>query len=580
MTVPAASTPDVPTSADPLGGPGWVRTIEVPDRRLDALIGESVTRWPRAPALNFYGRRWTYEEFWREAGAFAAALYDDGVRPGDRVALYLPNSPAYPIAYHGVLRLGATVVQISPLYLGQDLRRLLQDARPKAVVTLEILHPNLAAVAAEAPVELAYVARTRSFYPIPRRWFVNAVLRRAGRSTAWPTGPGVRAWESAVRHAGTVPAAGGDPATEVAVLQYTGGTTGRPKAAMLTHRNVVANALQSEARFRRGDGEHDIVLVSVPLFHVYGMTVAMNYPLLAGSELVLQPRPEMDEALRLIRRFRPTQFPGVPAFYAALLNLPHRRPRDLTSFAVCVSGSAPLPPTLAAAFDREARGTLIEGYGLTEASPVTHCNPPRGVRRIGTIGLPLPNTEHRLRDPATGTIVSGPGAVGELCVKGPQVMLGYYHAEGETAAVLRDGWLRTGDLASIDADGYVTILDRLKDVINVGGMKVYPREVEEVLLQHRAVADAAAVGVPDATHGEVVKAFVVRRAGATVDEAALIQFVRERIAHYKAPRSIEFRDQLPRSVIQKVLRRDLRMERRDPPVDVAPPGAGAGSRRA
>jgi long-chain acyl-CoA synthetase len=300
------------------------------------------------------------------------------------------------------------------------------------------------------------------------------------------------------------------------------------------------------------------VLVAVPLFHVYGMTVAMNYPLLFGSELLLQPRPEMGEALRLIARFRPTQFPGVPAFYQALLAHPRRSRYDLRSIDICISGSAPLPRQLALDFERATGGRLVEGYGLTEASPVTHVNPPRGEQRAGTIGLPLPNTEQRLRDPETGAIVSTPGASGELCVRGPQVMLGYYHADDETADVVRDGWLRTGDIATIDVDGYATIVDRLKDVIIVGGLNVYPREVEEVLHQHPAVAEAAAVGVPDAAHGEVVKAFVVAKPGMKVTDAELIAFVKERIAHYKAPRSVEFRDQLPRSGIQKVLRRELR----------------------
>ena len=545
-------------ASDRLGGPGWVRAIEVPDRRLSELVADTVTRHGDRPALNFYGRRWTYADFWREAGAFAAALRADGVGPGDRVALYLPNTPVYPIAYHGILRLGATVVQVPPVYLGQDLTRLLQDARPQALVTLEILYPNLAAVARDVAVERVYVARLRDHYPVPRRWFVNLVVRRSGRSTRWPPGPSIRAWTAAVRAAGEVPVPHTDPAREVAVLQYTGGTTGRPKAAMLTHRNLVANALQCMARFRREDGERDVVLVAVPLFHVYGMTVAMNYPLLAGAELVLQPRPEMGEALQLIARYRATQFPGVPAFYQAILAHPRRARFDLSSIQICVSGSAPLPRQLAVDFERATGGKLVEGYGLTEASPVTHVNPPRGEQRVGTIGLPLPNTEQRLRDTESGAILTDPDVAGELCVKGPQVMLGYYHAEGETAAVLSDGWLRTGDVATIDADGFATIVDRVKDLIIVGGLKVYPREVEEVLYQHPAVAEAAAVGVPDAVHGEVVKAFVVRKPGTAATDAELIGFVKERIAHYKAPRSVEFRDQLPRSGVQKVLRRELR----------------------
>ncbi|MCI4336713.1 MAG: long-chain fatty acid--CoA ligase [Thermoplasmata archaeon] len=542
----------------PLGGAAWVTRVEVPNRRLPDLVEDSVRRWPDRPALNHYGVRWSYAKFWKEAGAFAAALREAGFRAGDRLALYLPNTPVFPIAYYGALRLGVTVVQVSPLYLGQDLTRLLLDSRPKGVVTLEILYPQLAAVATEAPVELVYVARTRDAYPIPRRWFVNAVLHRAGRSTRWPTDACVRPWSDAVRTSGEIPAIASDPATEVAVLQYTGGTTGRPKAAMLTHRNLVANALQCEARFRREGDHRDVVLVSVPLFHVYGMTVAMNYPLIDGAELVLQPRPDMAEALKLIARYRPTQFPGVPAFYSGILQQPKLDRYDIRSIQICVSGSAPLPREVADRFERVTGGNLVEGYGLSEASPVTHVNPPLGERRAGTIGLPLPNTEQRLLNIDNGELVVAPGVPGELCVRGPQVMLGYYHAEAETALVLHDGWLRTGDIATLDGDGYATIVDRLKDLVNVGGMKVYPREVEEVLFQHPSVAEAAAIGVPDPAHGEVIKAFVVLHAGKPATEAELIAFVRQRIAHYKAPRSIEFRTSLPRSGVQKVLRRELR----------------------
>ena len=550
-----------PPSARPWLGhypAGIPADVDVPDRRLPDLVADVVRRTPDRTALVYYGARWSYRRFWDEAAGLARAFAADGLNRGDRLALYLPNCPAYPIAYFAALRRGLTVAQVSPLYLGQDLVRLLRDAEPKGLVTLEILYPNLAKVDAEVDVPVRYVARLRELYPALKRPFVNSVLRRRGLPTAVPIGPRIRRWRPSVRTPGTLVEATGDPRTEVAVLQYTGGTTGKPKAAMLSHRNLVANALQCAAWFKREADGHERVLAAVPFFHVYGMTVALNYPLIAGATIVMQTRPDTDEALHLIARHRPTQFPGVPSMYQAINHHPNLARYDIRSIKVCVSGSAPLPLEVARRFEELTGGNLIEGYGLTEASPVTHANPIDGERRSGSIGLPFPSTDQRVVDLETGTRILGIGEPGELCVHGPQVMLGYYRQPEETRLVLNDGWLRTGDIATIDADGYVFIIDRKKDLINVGGLKVYPREVEEVLYQHPAVAEAAAVGVPDEARGEVVKAFVVLKPGHSATEAALIEFVRERIAHYKAPRSVEFRSALPRSGVQKVLRRELR----------------------
>jgi long-chain acyl-CoA synthetase len=534
------------------------RTIEIPNVRLPDLVEKSVRTWKDKTAFIYYGKRWTYGEFWEATGRVASSLAHDGFVAGDRIALYLPNSPAYPMSFFGALRLGLTVLQVSPLYLGQDLTRALQIGKPKGLVTLEILYPNLAKIAADVRVEWVYVARTREFYPWPKRAFVNFVLRRQGRNTRFPTDPNVRPWSHLVGGDGRFPKATGDPATDVAVYQYTGGTTGRAKAAMLTHRNLVANALQCRAWFSAQPPGHGVVLAAIPFFHVYGMTVAMNYPLAHGATIVLENRPDPGETLQLIGKFHPTELPGVPALYAAINNHPKVGDYDIRSIQVCVSGSAPLPAEVARRFEELTGGKLIEGYGLTEASPVTHANPIGGERRAGSIGLPLPLTDQRVVDLEDRTKVLGSGEVGELSVRGPQVMLGYADAPEETAMV-RDGeWLLTGDVARIDSDGYAFIVDRKKDVIDVGGFKVYPREVEEVLYQHTGVAEAAVIGVPDDRLGEVVKAFVVAKGGAMPTEAELIAFVRDRIAHYKAPRSVEFRTELPKSGVQKVLRRVLR----------------------
>jgi long-chain acyl-CoA synthetase len=548
------------------------KTLTISHRLLPQVVEASVNRWPDRPALVYYGARWSYRRLWEESGRFAAALAREGIGAGDRVALYLPNCPAYPIALLGILRLGAIVVQISPLYLGQDLTRLLRDSEPKAIVTLEILYPNLVQVRAEAHVPVEFVARLRELYPWYLRLFVNPILRRQGRSTAFPSGePGVRPWGAAVRTPGDFPAFTGDPATSVAVLQYTGGTTGVPKAAMLTHRNLVANVEQGIAWNWLREPGHEVVLASIPFFHIYALTVALLWGLSDGATIVIQTRPDVEELLKLIDRYHPTQFPGVPALYAALNRSPGIEKHHLRSLKFCLSGSAPLPLEVARRFEELTGARLCEGYGLSETSPVTHVNPVEGERKAGSIGIPLPNTDQRVVDAETGTRGVPVGEVGELSVRGPQVMLGYYRQPEETAAVLRDGWFRTGDLARLDADGYAYIVDRKKDIVIVGGFKVYPREVEEVLYQHPSVAEAAAIGVPDREHGEVIKAFVVPKAGANPSADELIQFVRVRIAHYKAPRYVEFRASLPRTGVQKVLRRVLRDESLSPTTAAAAP---------
>ncbi len=538
--------------------PGVPTQIEIPDRSLVELVEEAVLKHPDRVAFIYYGAKWTYRRFWEAAGHLAQALLNEGLQRGDRVALYLPNCPVYPIAYFAALRAGLTVVQVSPLYIGQDLHRLLGDAQPKAIFCLNIHWPNLEKVAWSTTSPITYVVGLNELYPFPARLLVNRVLSRRGLPTKIPRSTQIRRWKSGISTPGLPSPVRVQSATEVAVLQYTGGTTGVPKAAMLTHRNLVANALQCGAWFNVASQEREIVLASIPYFHVYGMTVAMTYPLLAGATIVLETRPDVDEILKLIDKYHPTQFPGVPALYNGINHHPKRAEYDLRSIRICLSGSAPLPLEVAKQFEATTGGSLVEGYGLSETSPVTHANPIRGERRAGSVGLPVPNTDQRVVDLETGTRPLPPMEAGELCVKGPQVMAGYYHQPEETAAVLRDGWFRTGDIAYLDADGYCFIVDRKKDLINVGGMKVYPREVEEVLFQHPAVADAAVVGVPDAELGEVVRAFVVARAGTNPTAEELIQFVRERVAHYKAPRVVEFRNSLPRSGVQKVLRRELR----------------------
>ena len=540
---------------------GVPQHVEIPQGLFTDLVARTAERWPQRDAIIFYGSRWSYRRLWQEAGRLARLFADEGVGPGDRVAVFLPNCPLYPVALLAAWWLGASAVQISPLLVGEDLAAELMDARPKALVTLEILHPKIERLSQVPRADAEFVARLRSFYPVARRPFVNLVLRRRGYPTRFPRGERVRRLRFGGPPPTPPPLYRGDPEQTIAVLQYTGGTTGRPKAVLLSHRNLVANVTQVNAwNTSRVEGE-EVILGVIPFFHIYGLTVALLKGLADGSTIVLQLQPEVHEILRLVDRYRPTQLPAVPALYTAFVRQDDLARYRIRSIKFCVSGSAPLTPEVQRLFETVTGGKLVEGYGLSEASPVTHANPEDGERRLGSIGLPLPLTDQRIVDAETGTRVLPVGEIGELNVRGPQVMVGYYHQPEETASALRDGWLYTGDIARLDADGYAYIVDRKKDMINVGGLKVYPREVEEVLLEHPGVAEAAVVGITDVAHGEVPRAFVVVRPGAVgVTEEALIAFVRARIAHYKAPRSVFFRPSLPRSAIQKVLRRELKEE--------------------
>ncbi len=535
-------------------------SLEIPPVLLTEMVRATVERWPDREAMVFYGARWSYRELWEAAGELARRLAAEGVGPGDRVAISLPNCPLYPIALLASWWLGAVAVQVSPLLVEEDLSHALRDAEPKALVTLEILYPRLERIEKDVRAPVEFVARLRSFYPALRRPFVNLVLRRRGLPTVLPNGTRVRPLTNLKRTGAAPPLPQGDPASTVAVLQYTGGTTGRSKAAMLSHRNLVSNVAQINAWNTSRVPGGEVILASIPFFHIYGLTVALLKGLADGSTIVIELQPDPREILRLVDRYRPTQFPGVPALYVAFLKQPDLGRYRIRSIKFCVSGSAPLTPETRRLFEAATGGKLVEGYGLSEASPVTHANPEEGEGRVGSIGLPLPETDQRIVDSETGTRVLPLGETGELEVRGPQVMLGYFRKPEETALVLRDGWLLTGDIARIDAEGYAYIVDRKKDVINVGGLKVYPREVEEVLLEHPAVADAAVVGVADVEHGEIPWAFVVPRPGSTPREEELIAFVRGRIAHYKAPRAVEFRESLPRTGVQKVLRRALKEE--------------------
>jgi long-chain acyl-CoA synthetase len=546
--------------------PGVPAHIDYPDITLPQLFQRTAERYPDRTCTIFHGRKISYRETQRQIEAFAAGLRRLGIRRGDRVALMLPNVPQFVVAYFGALHAGAVVVPTNPLYTRPELEHQLEDAGATAIVTLDLLFGRLEAALPGTHLRTVVVAGVEEALPPHLRLPYLLKQRRMGVRRVRPGGV-VRRFREVVTALPPVAATldGGSDGTskepakagDLALLQYTGGTTGRSKGAMLTHRNLVANALQAFHWQGARDEEEVSILCATPFFHVYGMSIGMNLAVVAGAAMLLVPRWNAKEVASIARKHRPAMFPGVPTMYLALADLPGVGEREFGSLRACISGAAPLPPEVQRRFERVSHARLVEGYGLTEASPVTHCNPVHGDTRPGTIGVPFPDTDAIITHPETWEPVPL-GEVGEMTVRGPQVMAGYWNRPEETLAILRDGWLHTGDLSAVDGDGYFRIVDRKKDLIIAGGYNVYPREVEDVLYSHPKVAEAAVIGVPSEYRGETVKAVVSVRAGMKLTEDEVIAFCRERLAAYKVPRIIEFRDELPKSLIGKVLRRELR----------------------
>jgi len=540
--------------------PGVPHTLTYPHVSVPALLEQTAARFGDRPATAFFGATLTYRTLRGLVSRFAGALAHLGVRPGDRVSLHLPNCPQFLIAYYGALAAGAVVVPFNPLYVEREIEEQLTDSGAEVAVTLDLLYPRLAAARPKTRVREIIVTSINAYFP--------ALLRRLYPINAWREGHLVRVSRARDVHRFAdlldanqpAPTVSLDPG-QTAVLLYTGGTTGTPKGAILSHHNLICNVFQSRAWFTGLRPGRDVAIGILPLFHSYGMTTVMNFSVSAGLEMVLLPRFQIDTLLQATARYRPQLLPGVPTIYAAITSHPAVTRYNLRSIAACISGAAPLPVEVQARFEQLTGGRLVEGYGLTEASPVTHANPIHGTRKPGSIGIPFPDTDARIVDDS-GTRTLPPGEVGELAIRGPQVMQGYWNQPAETAQALRGGWLFTGDLARMDTDGFFYIVDRKKELIITGGMNVFPREVEEVLYAHPAVLEAAAVGMPDAYKGEVVKAFVVLRSGmhATADE--IIGHCRRQLAPYKVPRAVEFRAQLPKSLVGKILRRHLREEER------------------
>lgn len=548
--------------------------IEVPDVALTRFLDDPASTHPQAPAISFLGTAITYRGLRAQVDTFAAGLAGLGVGPGDRVALVLPNCPQNIVAFYATLRLGGIVVECNPLHTEEELSRQLADCGVEVVVCLDRVYETVEAIRAGGTTAVREIVVTSiaDYLPPSTRLRLRlpiAAARKARAQVEVPLPPGARVHRlpevvRAGRSRPTVRSAVED-GSAVAVLQYTTGTTGGSKGAMLTHRNLVANAHQCLAWYPDPRPGKETVLCVLPLFHVYGLTLCMTSGMIVASNLVLLPRFDQDMVFDAIARYRPTLFPGVPPIYQALLNNPKIRSYDLRSIRACVSGAMKLPDDVRARFERVTGGRLVEGYGMTETSPVTHAGllsgPPPRVRKPG-IGLPLPSTEVRVVDKDDPTVEVPVGEPGELVIRGPQVFAGYWNRPDESAATMSDGWLLTGDIARMDAEGWFEIVDRKKEIIIAGGFNVYPNEVEEVLYGLPQVQEVCVVGVPDRYRGETVKAFIVPRPGASLTADEVVAHAAEHLTPYKVPKVVEFRDELPKVGVGKVLRRMLRDEER------------------
>lgn len=530
----------------------------VEKKPLYTLLTESAAKSPGAVCLHYQGRDLQYGRVEDLASRFASGLVSLGLKKGDRVAIFLPNIPQFVVAYFGVLMAGGIVVTCSPLYKERELEHQLRDSGASIVIAARDvvkgsdLYEPLAACRERLEVRHVISTSVTDYLPpLKRRLARLAGVRNLQRANTLD-------FVSLLRRGPIEPPAEVDPENDVALLQYTGGTTGVSKGAMLTHYNLYSNAIYTAMALPIGNS--DVALAVLPLYHIYGMTAAMNAPMSGGAKIVLLPQFHVEEVMSTIQKMRVTSFCGVPAMYVAIINNPKVKRFDLGSVRACISGGAPLPVAVRKKFIELTGGNLVEGYGLTEASPDTHVNPLQGgVVKDGSVGLPFPHTDAAIVDLDDPSKFLPVGEVGEIVIRGPQVMKGYWNREDETRLVLQNGWLLTGDIGRMDEDGYFYVVDRKKDMIDVGGLKVYPREVEEVLFEHPAVKEAAAIGMPDSFRGEVVRCFVVLKDSAPkVTEKEIMEFCSARISRYKVPRKVEFVPELPKTLVGKVLRRKLR----------------------
>ncbi|AJS57623.1 AMP-binding protein [Paenibacillus sp. IHBB 10380] len=530
-------------------------TFDYPKQNLAQFLVQSAELYPEKIAMDFLGNKISYKVLLDSVYRFTNALLKLGICKGDRVAVMLPNCPQSVIAYYGTLLMGGIVVMTNPLYMPRELEYQLKDASVQIIVTLDVLVDRVKKSTEKEPLNYILVTSIKDYLPFPKNWLYPLKTKKTGKPVTY--GNGVLSFLPFLKKSTATPTdISIDADEDLALIQYTGGTTGFAKGVMLTHSNLVANTIQSKLWFYRAEIGKERYLAALPFFHVFGMTVLLNQSVHMAGTLILIPRFDIGQVLKAMNRLKPTVFPGAPTMYIAVINHPDVHKFDLSSVKICISGAASLPHEVQERFESITGGTLIEGYGLTETSPVTHANNLWEKRKAGSVGIPFPDTEARIVHPNTGEEMPQ-GEIGEMIIRGPQVMKGYWQQPDETNKALRDGWLYTGDLARMDTDGFFYILDRRKDLIIAGGYNIYPREVEEVLFEHPDVEEAVVAGVVDPYRGETVKAFIILKEGSTANEEELKRWCKEKLAVYKVPRIYEFRATFPKTLVGKVLRRKL-----------------------
>jgi long-chain acyl-CoA synthetase len=573
---PARKAPAKATARASYADRPWVKSYPkgvpadyaFPTVPLTRLLDDAASSFPTNTALAFLGTKLTYKQLKEEVDRFATALAALGVGKGDRVAIVLPNCPQNVITFFAALRLGAVVVEHNPLYTEAELRHQLADCGAKVVVCLDRVYDTVAKVKKDTSLQQIIVTSVADYLPAGKRLQLRLPIAKAKKARAeltadLPKGAPVKQFTALLKGAG-LPArqATNDPDTDLALLQYTGGTTGLSKGAKLTHTNLVSNAYMNRLWDTESTPGKEVTLAVLPLFHAYGLTVAMTGTVLIGGTIVLLPRFDLDLVFAAIDEWKPTTFPGVPPIYKALADSPKAKSHDLRSIRLCVSGAMKLPLEVQEQFEKISGARLIEGYGMTETSPSTHANPVSGTRKPGTIGLPLTGTLCKIVEQDNASREVPPGEPGELAISGPQVFKGYWNRDDIGDVFTPDGYLLTGDVAVMDEDGFFSIVDRKKELIIAGGFNIYPSEVEEVLFAMPGVADAVVIGVPDKYRGETVKAFIVKAAGSDITADDVTAHCAASLAAYKVPKLIEFRSELPRTVVGKVLRRVLVEEER------------------
>ena len=564
-----AKTPTAPEFTEEFRDAPWLKyyddgvpqSITYREVALYTWLDEAADRFPDNIACSYYNTTIRYSKLRRDAERCAANLRRHGVRPGDRVGIMLPNLPQTLVAFWGVLKAGAVVTMINPLYMEKEIVHLVNDSGLKHIITFDMCWPKLEKLLDQIDVDRFFVTGVAEGLSFPLNLALRFKSWRENSTKKVPfDGKTILPFKTLVSGAERLSVPIDNPKESLALLQYTGGTTGLAKGAMLTHFNVAANIQQISRMVPALEHGKETFVAVLPFFHVYGLNTCLILPTYFQSRVVPITRFVPAELVSTMKKFKATALPGAPALYISLLQQKHKDKFTIDSLKLCISGSAPIPVETLRQFEDSFGIRIIEGYGLTEASPITHLTPIEGLRKPGSIGLPILDTEARIVDMEVGSVPLGPGKVGELIVRGPQVMRGYWNQPDETASTLRNGWLYTGDIATMDEEGFFSIVDRKKDMIIVAGYNVAPREIDEVLYEHPKVRDAVSVGVPHPSRGEIIKAYVVLKEGEHCERSEIIAWCRERLANYKVPRQVEFRDELPKTLVGKILRRVLRAE--------------------